>query len=169
LSSDDGLIVVRAQGKREALVQTGLRLEADLLDRLRRGGQSLSDEIRDRLNRTFKEDAIDPVTRELRDGLVHIAAKLREDYGTEWHTSASAHEAFSAAIVQRLQGYRHLANKGAAEELFEPGGPPEVIGRIRESDDQHLHSYPLLNSLARERPPKSRRPVPARFKKGRRQ
>ena len=164
--------MVRTKGKREALVQTGLRLEAGLLERLRACGQSLSDEIRDRLNRTFKEDdAIDAVTRELRDGLVHIAARLREDYKTEWHESSSAHEAFSAAIVQRLEGYRYLAKKGPAEELFEPGGSPKLIGRIRESDDRHLHShsYPLLNSLARERGPNSRHSVPARVKKGKRQ
>jgi hypothetical protein len=169
LSSDYGLIVVRAKGKREALVQTGLRLEAGLLERLRAGGQSLSDEIRDRLNRTFKEDAIDSVTRELRDGLVNIAAKLRADYGTEWHESSKAHEAFSAAIVERLEGYRHLAKKDPAKEMFEPKGPPEVIGRLRESDDRHLHFYPLLNSLVRERGPESRQSVPARVKKGKRQ
>jgi hypothetical protein len=166
LSSDYGLIVVRAKGKREALVQTGLRLEADLLKRLRGGGQSLSDEIRDRLNRTFKEDAIDPVTRELRDGLVHIAARLREDYKSEWHESSSAREAFLAAIVQRLQGYSYLAKKGPAEKLFEPDGSPELIGRIRENDDRHLHSlsYPLLNSLpANARP--SRATLPRRASK----
>jgi hypothetical protein len=158
--------VVGERRKREALVQTGLRLEADILDQLRSGGRSLSDEIRDRLDRTFKEDAIDPVTRELREGLVHIAAKLREDYGTEWHASSRAREAFSAAIVQRLQGYGYFAKKGAAEELFEPNGPPEIIGRIRENDDRHLHSYPLLN--AKRTTPESAQFVPARVKKGKR-
>jgi hypothetical protein len=166
------LIVVRPKAKREGrktLIQTGLRLEADLLGRLRGGGQSLSDEIRDRLNRTFEEDKLDVYTRELRRGLVNIAAKLREDYGAEWYESSRVREAFSVAIVQRIQAYGYLAKEGGAKELFEPHGSPEIIGRIRESDDQHLHSYPLLHSVTHEHAPVSRHIVPAPVNKGKRQ
>jgi hypothetical protein len=123
-------------------------LEADVIDLLRRGGRSLSDEIRHRLERTFKEDGMDAVTRELRDGLTHIAAILRQDYHAEWHASSNAREAFSAAIVQRVDAYAYLAKKrpSAEEELFAPRGSPERIGRSRETSDRHLHPYPVLNS-----------------------
>jgi hypothetical protein len=139
-------------------VQTGLRLDSAVIDRLRQSDRGLSDEVRDRLERTFKEDAIDPVTRELRDGLVRIAAKLRQDYGVEWHASSRAREAFSVAIAQRIEGYAYLATRrsSANEELFGPRGSPEVIGSLRESDDRHLNSgsYPILKSspLAKRQP-----------------
>jgi hypothetical protein len=139
--------VVREKGRRKT-VQTGVRLEADVLDLLRRGGRSVSDEIRHRLERTFKEDGIDAATRELRDGLVHIAAKLRQDYNAEWHASSKAREAFSAAIVERLKAYAFLAKKtpSAEERLFAPCGSPADIGRVRETEDRHMHPYPILNS-----------------------
>ena len=67
--------------------------------------------------------------------------------GAEWHASSRAREAFSAAIAQRFEGYAYLAKKGpSAEGTFEPSGPPAFVGRIRETDDRHLHCYPLLNS-----------------------
>jgi hypothetical protein len=130
-------------------IQTGLRLDSAVIDRLRQSEHGLSDEIRDRLERTFKEDAIDQATRELRDFLVLIAARLRQDYRVEWHASSRAREAFSTAIAQRIEGYAYLANKrpSADEELFAPRGSPKVVGSVRESDDRHLNSrfYPLLN------------------------
>jgi hypothetical protein len=151
------VVAVRGKGKRETLVQTGLRLDADVLDLLRGGGRSVSDEVRHRLERTFIEDGIDAATRELRVGLVHIAAKLRQDYNAEWHASSKAREAFSAAIVERLKAYAFLAKKtpSAEERLFAPRGSPADIGRIRETEDRHLNSnsYPLLNSS----PPASHR------------
>ena len=98
---------MQSKRKREALVQTGLRLEAEILDRLRSGGRSLSDEIRDRLERTFKEDALDPATRELRDGLLNMAAALRPDFEAEWHSSPYAHAAFAEAVMRRLANINH--------------------------------------------------------------
>jgi hypothetical protein len=136
-------MVVHKKAQRGALVQTGLRLEAEILDRLRSGGRGLSDEIRERLERTFKEDAIDPVTRELRGGLLTIAARLRADYGAEWHASWYAHQAFTAAIKQRLAGYEppEPPPSAAVADLFEP---PDTVGRLRERDDQRAQSYPHL-------------------------
>jgi hypothetical protein len=138
--------VVRLKSrKREALVQTGLRLESEILNRLRSGGRGLSDEIRDRLERTFREDAIDPVTRELRDGLLSIAALLRSDFAADWHASPWAYKAFAAAIVQRLAEYEPPARppSPSVDALFDP---PETIGRLRERDDQRAHDYPQLKA-----------------------
>jgi hypothetical protein len=110
-------------------------------------GHSLAEEIRRRIERTIKEDEMDPVTRELWDGLIHIAAKLREDYKAQWYESSKAREAFSTAMVRRLEGYAYLEKKSpsADERLFAPSGPAEDIGRVRETEDRHLHRYPILN------------------------
>ncbi len=140
-----------AERKSEAV---GLRIEGDDLKRLKRAGRSLSDEIRDRLKRTFKEDELDPPTRELRDGLVNLAAKLRVDYAHhEWHALTPAHEAFVAGVVQRLAQYAPPPQEQgpAAAELLLPSGPPETIGRIREQDDRRENSYPQLQAAQERR------------------
>jgi hypothetical protein len=138
-------IAVRKR-KRETLVQTGLRLEAGLLNRLRNSGRGLSDEIRDRLERTFKNDSIDPVTRELCDGLVNVAERLRDDFGAEWHAWPLAYQAFAAAIAQRIVAYAPPPGvmEDAAADLLGPNYPPETLGRIREQDDQRAHVYQHL-------------------------
>jgi hypothetical protein len=120
-------------------------LRAQLESLSAEAGHSIAEEIRRRIERTIKEDA-DPVTRELWDGLVNIAAKLREDYNAEWHASSKAREAFSAAMVQRLEAYAYLAEErqGADERLFTPSGPPKKIGRVREVEDRQRHFYPIL-------------------------
>ena len=141
--------MVHKKAERGALVQTGLRLEAEIFDRLRSGGRGLSDEIRDRLERTFKEDAIDPVTRELCAGLLNIAVRLRSDFGSDWHASLWAHKAFVAAIVQRLAEYAPPERPSlTVDALFDP---PETIGRLRERDDRREHSYSGLEAAQKRR------------------
>jgi MoxR-like ATPase len=142
--------VVQKSQRRETLRQTGLRLEAEILDRLRSADHSLSDEIRDRLQRTFKEDAIDPVTQELRDGLLNLAATTRQDAGAEWHQSPYAFQQFTAALMQRLAEYRPAGepDSQAVAELFEP---PEIVGRLRERDDRRAHPYPHLETAQKGR------------------
>jgi hypothetical protein len=137
---------------RQARVQTGLRLDGEVIDRLRHSERGLSDEIRDRLERTFKEDAIDAVTRELRDGLTNIAANLALDFGAQWHASPRAHEAFAAAIAQRVAAYAPPPRDGVgASDLFGPADPPETIGRLRERDDQRTHGYEHLGSAQKSK------------------
>jgi hypothetical protein len=160
-------MVVHKKAQRGTLVQTGLRLEAEILDRLRSGGRGLSDEIRDRLQRTFKEDAIDPVTRELRDGLVSIAARLHLDSGAEWYASPYAHRAFVAAIAQRVDAYAPPPEESSAavSDLFEP---PDTVGRLRERDDRRAQSYPHLEG-AQKRHSTRRMARAARHMKGKRE
>ncbi len=136
--------MVQKKDRREARVQTGLRLETRILNRLRNNSKrSLSEEIRDRLERTFKEDAIDPVTRELCEGLVNVSELLRDDFGEEWHAWPPAHQTFAAAIAQRIAGYAPPPGvmMDAASNLLGPNYPPETLGRIRERDDQRAHTY----------------------------
>jgi hypothetical protein len=57
-----------------SLVHVGVRVDPAIADRLRASERGLSDEIRERLERSFKYDEVDPVTRELAEGLINIAA-----------------------------------------------------------------------------------------------
>jgi hypothetical protein len=148
-----------SRGKGKALIPTGLRLEAEILERLRGSGRGLSDEIRERLERTFKEDAIDPAMRELRDALPRIAEALHREYGAEWHEWPQAHAAFVAAALARLAGYAPPVRQPetAVEVLSNPllappTDSPEVIGRTHERADRRIHAqlYPhLAAALAR--------------------
>lgn len=131
-----------------SLVQVGIRLDPAVADRLRRGQGGLSDEIRERLERTFKYDEVDPVTRELVEGLINIAALLRVDFRAEWHAWPGAYEAFAAAVVQRLAAY---APPPAPEMMVDPESEikedeTKMIGRTRERDDRRAHDYPHLEA-----------------------
>jgi hypothetical protein len=119
-------------------------------------GVSIAEEIRQRVEQTFAGDDLDAVTRELRDGLVNVAAKLSADFGSEWHASPRAYEAFAAGIAQRLAGYKpppplKAEGVGASDIFALHDEPADVIGRMREHDDRREHDYPQLKSATARR------------------
>jgi hypothetical protein len=131
--------------KRVRGVHTAVVFSPEVLEQLRSSERGVSEEVRRRVALTFEQDAIDPVTRELRDGLLNIAALLRSDFAADWHALPWAHKAFAAAIVQRLAEYAPPERPNlAVDALFDP---PETIGRLRERDDQRAHDYPQLKAL----------------------
>jgi hypothetical protein len=143
----------REREKREAQaaaahsrVQIGVRLDPAVVDRLRASEHGFSDEIRDRLERTFKYDEVDPVTRELLEGLINIAALLRVDFRAEWHAWPGAYEAFKAAVVQRLSAYAPGPGMLVDPESAIQEDELETIGRMRERDDLRAHAYRHLTS-----------------------
>jgi hypothetical protein len=142
--------VVRSRREKGTMVQTGLRLEAEILDRLRSGKLGLSDEIRDRLQRTFKEDEFDPVVREVRDVVVEVARLIDGDYGRPWHQSPRGHRAFMVALAAVLGEFEPEVSVGASE-LMEADLEPESIGRVRAQDVRRWHTYPLLEAAAKRR------------------
>lgn len=146
--------MVRSRRKGETLKQTGLRLPTEILDRLRSGKLGLSDEIRDRLERTFKEDDSDPVTRELFAGLANIADLLRQDFNVQWHALPEAHEAFVTAVTRRLAAYKPSTpdtpvSSAVALDLLSVR--PETAGVLREADDQRQNDRPHLKALQQRR------------------
>lgn len=106
-------------------------------------GKSIADEIRERLQRSFKEDALDPALRELRDGLANLAELVRIDCG-DWRSSTRAHTEFVTAVMQRLAGYMPVPDDTVAAASDQPD--PEMLGKIREQDDRRQHSYPQLKA-----------------------
>jgi hypothetical protein len=111
-------------------------------------GKSIGDEIRERLQHTFKEDALDPALRELRDAIANLAELVRIDCG-DWHSSPRAHTEFVTALMQRLAGYTPPAPVAAASDPLLPD--PEMLGRIREQDDRRQHSYPQLEAAQKRK------------------
>lgn len=142
--------MVRTRHKGKTLVQTGLRLEAEILDRLRGGKLGLSDEIRDRLERTFQEDAIDPVTRELCAMVVDLGRQLWVDYERQWHQSHRAYRAFRAGLKDLLDQFEPVA---APDEPAPLGNPqPQTIGWLRAQDIRRSGLYPHMDAASKRRP-----------------
>jgi hypothetical protein len=127
-----------------SLVHIGVRVDPSIADRLRASNRGLSDEIRERLERTFKYDEIDPVTRELIEGLTNIAALLSVDFKGEWHAWPGAYEAFKSAVVQRLSAYAPGPGMVVDPECEINEDETEMTGRTRERDDRRAHDYPHL-------------------------
>jgi hypothetical protein len=98
MSNNTGDFVV----KKRTLVQTGLRLDSDLLDKLRNTERGTSDEIRDRLKWTLDLEPLDKPTKELLEAVARIAAEIELETGTAWHEHAGSHAAFRQAILSRL-------------------------------------------------------------------
>jgi hypothetical protein len=131
---------------RRSSVQVGVRLDPEVADRLRGSPRGISDEIRERLERTFKYDEVDPVTRELVEGLINIAALLCVDFGGDWHAWPGAHKAFAAAVAQRLSAYAPPSGMVVDPESGFQEDETKIIGRVREKDDRRAHNYPHLNA-----------------------
>jgi hypothetical protein len=129
-----------------SLVHVGVRVDPAIADRLRASDRGLSDEIRERLERTFKYDQVDPVTRELVEGLINIAASLRVDFWGEWHSWPGAYEAFATAVAQRLSGYAPGPGMAIDPESEIKEDETKMIGRTRERDDRRVHDYPHLKA-----------------------
>jgi alkanesulfonate monooxygenase SsuD/methylene tetrahydromethanopterin reductase-like flavin-dependent oxidoreductase (luciferase family) len=153
--------------RRDVKRQMGVALSDDLREQLERAaeeaGHSIAEEIRVRIARTFQQEAIDPVTRELLEGIINLAEIIRADLGAEWHAYSGNHAAFVAAIAQRLRFYKPskgtVSEKeqttrnllGAEEGLFTADDAPEVIGRTHERYDQRRHKDRYEHLIKAER------------------
>src|SRR5262249_43125831 len=123
--------------------QMGVSLPGDLRAQLEKAseaaGISLAEEIRQRVERTFKEDAAmaaDPITHELTTGIANLADTIRLDLATAWYAHSFSHDAFAAAVAQRLAEYRPLPEPWptVARDLLgsgfsRPEDSPETVGR----------------------------------------
>jgi len=123
--------VPRKKGKREARIQTGLRLEPEILDQLRSSERGISDEIRDRLKWTLDLEPLDKPTKELLEAVARMASEIELETGTPWHAHAGSHAAFRQAILSRLARIKPEGPTafGARPHRTQPGPEvPEEIG-----------------------------------------
>jgi hypothetical protein len=115
--------------------QLGVALDDRLRTRLEaladKAGRSIADEIRQRLERTLEQDAIeaaDPETSKLMAAIGRFAVIVRLDTGREWHKHAASHWVMRNTITGRLQRFRP-----EGERVFGPGELPST--RLVASDD----------------------------------
>jgi hypothetical protein len=109
-----------AQGPRQK--QMGVSLTEELRAQLSAAstarGHSIAEEIRQRLERTFAEDALDPVLRTFVADLIAVAELVRVDTGGGWSSDPASHAAFKAAVLALLTEHQ-------------PNGPP-IFGAVRD-------------------------------------
>jgi hypothetical protein len=108
-----------------------------------KSGNSLGEEIRQRLERTIEQDASDPITRELASAVVNLAATLAASFGAEWHSHEELRGIFAAAIAQRLAKIK-LSPKGALALASQLQQAPDALGAVIERADAHAHFYQHL-------------------------
>jgi hypothetical protein len=132
-------------GKR-AKVQTALRLDEEVMDRLRQGGRVLADEIRDRVDWTLEIEPCDAATKDFLRQVARMAADIERETGSPWHQHAGSHAALRQALLSRL---KRLQPEGSAAFGARPhqsgaASDPQEIGvwsehetwEIRDRDSQ---------------------------------
>lgn len=131
----------------DELVQSSVRLPRLLFDQLQqsndeRGGRGVSEEIRDRLEASFKpkptEETSDPKTWELLDAVNYVATNIRSWYGPWWENRFAfdvLKEAINRILTQRFQP------KG------EPVAKPGPLAEIVFSEGDHLKDKDTMGRM----------------------
>jgi len=113
--------------KREARIQTAVRLEPEILEKLRESHLSLSDEIRRRISLTLEADKYDENTRALATDVMWLADEVSRQLGFPWWSGPKAHHALGVAIQTWIEmGAPPLS--AAESDLFGPDDPA-TLGR----------------------------------------
>jgi hypothetical protein len=147
-----------ARGPRQKQMGVALpdALRGQLEEASAKAGRSIAEEIRQRLERTFEEDARDPVLREFVSDIIGLSIYLKGDTGSAWHEHPAAHAAFRSGVLALLEQY-----KPEGAPVFSPAvssglniansDDPETVGRALV---RYLRRFKRQLGRMREIPPK---------------
>jgi hypothetical protein len=108
-------------------------------------GHSLAEEIRQRLERTVEDDAIDPETRKLMEAVELLAQLVKIQTGHSWFDHPAATSVMKHAIDARLA--RMMGGDGEATFLPDELPPKEIRFLAAGSDDPRMMAV-ALNTIA---------------------
>jgi hypothetical protein len=98
-------------------------------------GHSIAEEIRERVERTFLQDALDPALRTLVEDVIALAQMVNTDTGSAWDRDPGSHAAFKSAISALLAERQPsgaptfgAVRDGLGARLFDTDDP-ETVGR----------------------------------------
>jgi hypothetical protein len=94
-------------------------------------GNSLSEEVRTRIEDSLEDDVIDLETRKLMAGINALARLVKVQTGHNWYDHAAANCVLRHAISARLERMK----RGTEEAVFNPGELPTVRLVAAGSDD----------------------------------
>jgi hypothetical protein len=106
-----------------------------------RSGNSLGEEVRQRLFRSFADETVDMRTRELARAVIGFAIDVKQETGRDWFAHPAANRTLRFAIVARLARLKPEgeANFSAAElptnRIITSSEDPQAIGVTIEAFD----------------------------------
>ncbi|MCK1652256.1 hypothetical protein IVA88_12515 [Bradyrhizobium sp. 149] len=87
-------------------ITLGDDLRAKLEAASTKSGRPMSEEIRERLERSLDADVFDEQTRELASLIPKLAAEAETELGAKWHDDGGAHRVFRRMFVRALSKWR---------------------------------------------------------------
>jgi hypothetical protein len=136
--------------KQQLKIALPAKLRAEIEAVAAQSGFSLAEEIRSRVERTFKQDSVDRPTRDLLAFVEKLSDFVRLDTGKEWHAHAAAQWALRFGITAYLQ-----RNRPAGDRMFKPGELPST--RLVGSDDPEGIGIGLESAIFHLPPPDEER------------
>jgi hypothetical protein len=106
-----------------------------------RSGNSLGEEVRRRLLRSFSDDTIDPITRDLARAVIGFTNDVQLETGRSWHEHPASNWALRNAITARLARLKpegeavFMPNELPANRLLTSSDDPDTIGLTIEAFD----------------------------------
>jgi hypothetical protein len=104
-------------------------------------GVSLGEEVRRRLFRSFSDDTIDPITRDLARAVIGFAHDVQRETGRSWHEHPASNRTLRNAITARLARLKpegeavFMPNELPANRLLTSSDDPDTIGLTIEAFD----------------------------------
>jgi hypothetical protein len=106
-----------------------------------KSGVSLGEEVRQRLFRSFADETVDQLTRDLAAAIIGFALDVKLETGREWHEHPAANRALRHAITARLARLKpegdamFVADELPANRILTTSADPETIGVMIEAFD----------------------------------
>jgi hypothetical protein len=99
-----------------------------------KSGLSVAEEIRQRVWRTFRQDAVDSHAAEFASKVAWLAEQITRDKGFNWYDHIKAFEAFAEAVNAALERRKPPEHTGlsAATDLMWGNDDPKTLGRAVE-------------------------------------
>jgi hypothetical protein len=148
-----------AKMKRGRGVHTAVVLPPEIRDKLKESERGLSEEIRARIERTLREDALGPELRGLLADVAWLADEIDHQVGisSSWRALPKANDALAEAIRAWLQIIKpeRFGTVPGASDLMGPDDPPTLgrsIARLYERIKPELekNTQQILQSKAND-------------------
>src|ERR1019366_6472420 len=129
-----------------------------------RSGNSLGEEVRQRLFQSFAAESVDPLTRQFADAAVGFAIDVKRETGRDWYAHPAANRALRYAITARLSRLKpagdvvFAADELPANRILTSSIDPETIGTMIEA-----FNFRTLDDVAKQALDRAREEIFEKF------
>jgi hypothetical protein len=113
-------------------------LRRELEAAAKRSAHSLGEEVRQRLLKSFSDESVDPLTRQLGDDVIGFAIDTKLETGLDWHGHPAANRVLRHAITARLARLQpagdatFVPDELPASRILTSSSDPETVGKMIE-------------------------------------